>query len=334
MDGNLDLHAWDGETVEHFVNFLYLNTYGTRRPEPLSRAVDFSDDTASNTNNTESRVHTPDTVCSDRTIQPEASLDGTEPRPLTPLSALRGSPDGGDNDVIYCGSTHMEDERLYCVVCPQETHNYHDTLLAHAMVYALAQSLDIDTLCRMAYHRLLVILDNLNPIATGSHVALNIVELLRYVYANTHGTGDTMRKLVSQFVALNFTAVQGTRAMKELVGRDGQLAVDLMEKVCRRLVASEDELAKSREEIASLGYVAKESRVAQQTIVEYRVKIERVEKALYTMTVSRDKLQQSLSDTLRKLSLAQTASGGSKVVGLPRGKAQNYGGVPEATTGW
>lgn len=295
----LDLQAWDGDTVQHLANFLYLHTYGTWKPEPLSPAVYLSEGTASDANNTESRVPTPDTTCSDGTIQPESTLDPNDPRPLTPLSALR---DSNYNDGIYCGSTHVEDERQYSVDFPQETHNYKNTLLAHAKVYALAQSLAIDTLCGMAYHRLLVILENFNPIAPGSHLALNIVELLHYVYDNTQGTGDKMRRLVSQFVALNFTAVQCTKEMKDLVGNDGQLAVAVMGKVCRRLVASEDELAQIT---TNLAHVKEKLGVEQQAVAGLKVRNDGAEKALQDMTMARDKLQQSLSDTMIKLGGAE-----------------------------
>lgn len=277
----LDLQSWDAETVGHFVNFLYLHTYGTVRPEPLSPGTDPSDGTASEATNTESRVHTPDTVRSDETIQQNSSLDRTTPRPLTPVNALWDSTDDGDDDESeYRGLTARTEEFLYCVNYPHETHSYRNTFLAHARLYFLAQSQDIDVLRRMAYNRLLLILGNIGPITPDSRVVVDILELLSYVSNNTEGKDDGMRNLVTQFAALNFHALQGKEEMSDLVRWDSQFAVDMMEKVRRRLVASEDERDRYRGISTSLEHVAEELRAEQENCTALKGRNASLEKDL------------------------------------------------------
>lgn len=188
----------------------------------------------------------------------------TRPRPLTPLENL-------DQDD---GSGACQDiaEDSYYTAYPQGTHDYHDVLFAHAKVYALAQYLHVDSLVSMAYQRLSIILGGLQPITPFPHTARSVVELLRYVYAHTEETGDRMRKLVSQFTALNYPAVEGTAEMEGLLRGGGQLVVDLMQKVCRRMVASEEQLNKSRE-IAAINVTAGEelrAARAKVTVLEDR----------------------------------------------------------------
>lgn len=268
-DRKYDLESWDSDTVGYLVNFLYLHTYATGEPEPLSSIVE---STASDTTGTQSRANTPDTVCSGSTIQPGDSLGETGPRPLTPLSGLRGELDNVD------GGCPVVAERSYAISHPQETHDYHSLLLAHGKVYALARSLHVDSLAGMAYQRLLAILDILQPITPGSHTARSVVELLRYVYADTEVTEDRMRKLVSQFTALNLPAMQGLEEMEGQLRGGGQLVVDLMEKVCRRMVASEEALDKSSEIACEMAagdaLVREELRVERERVMVLESKIE------------------------------------------------------------
>lgn len=205
-DGIFNLKSWDGETVAHFVNFLYLQTYVVPGPQPPLPTVGVPVESASNT------------------------------RPLAPSSGLRDRPNDGDKDGPDSGHS-----------CPQEANDYHNVLLGHAKVYALAQSLDVNILSSMAYHHLLEILESLHPVAQDSRVRLNAVELLAYSYAHTNDKGDPIRILASQFVALNFTAIQDLEEMNQMMRSGGQLTVDLMGKVSRRLVAGEKALDDQRE---------------------------------------------------------------------------------------
>lgn len=265
-DGIFDMRSWDGETVGHFVNFLYLQTYVVPGSQPLSPIVGAPVETASDTTGTRSQVSTPGTICSNNSTQRDLALDANDRRPLTPLSGLRVHPNEGNSDGPDSG--HF---------CPQEANDHHNVLLAHAKVYALSQSLEVHILSSMAYHRVLGILESLHTITPDSHIRLNVVELLDYVYAHPD---YPMRKLVSQFVAWNFTAMQGLEEMKELMSRGGQLAVELMAKVSRRLVAGEKEINDQRE--ISKG-VTEQFRSEQVNVKVLQLSKERLEKSVKDM---------------------------------------------------
>lgn len=310
----LDLQSWDAKTVGHFVNFLYLHTYGTVKPEPLSPGTDLSDGTASEATNTESRVHTPDTVRSDETIQPDASLDRPIPRPLTPVHALWDSTDDANDESEYCSSTARKEESLYCVNYPHETHSYRNTFLAHARLYSLAQSLDMDVLCRMAYNRLLHILGNIEPFTPGSPVVIDILELLSYVSNNTEGKDDGMRNLVTQFAALNFPALQGTEMMNDLVRWDSQFAVDMMEKVRRRLVASEDERDRYRGISTSLEHVTEKLRAEQENCTALKGRNASLENDLEDMRLAKRNQEQVTSDMTGRATAVDEDKDGAKAI--------------------
>lgn len=216
-----DLQSWNSDTVGHLVNFLYLGTYDVPHPEPHSVPEASSDSPTTATN---SRVHTPDTE------HDEEQDYTTDSQPSTPVSAVCVTD-------IDCDSAPAVAEGDYHVLYPLETHNYHNVLLAHVRVYALAQSLSIDRLCRLAYRRLSLILSDLKPIATRSALATSVVELLRYVYTDVKPRADPMRRLVAQFVAQNFLVLRRTVALEVLVRGGGDLAADLMWQVSKRLLA-------------------------------------------------------------------------------------------------
>lgn len=228
VDGKYDLQSWDGKTVGYFVDYLYLRAYNVQNPEPLYPATSSPEGTVSDTTEALSRSDTPDT------IQGERSQDSTYPRALTPIQYLLDSFDSEDH-----GGFPREDVNHGDSLATQD---YRWVMFAHAKVYALAQSLGIDDLQRMAYRELAGVLAGFEPAVEGSVVATSSIEIMRYVYSKCHSAGDPMRNLVTQFAALNFPALQRMEGMKEVLGGGGELAVDLFEKLCRRLVATEGQL--------------------------------------------------------------------------------------------
>lgn len=231
VDGKYDLQSWDGKTVGYFVDYLYLGAYNVQNQEPLYPATSSPEGTVSDTTEALSRSDTPDTVQADR------SPDLTYPRALTPIQYLLDSFDAEDHR--GAGGFPREDIDHADSLAPQD---YRWVMFAHAKVYALAQSLGIDDLQRMAYRELAGVLAGFEPAVEGSVVATSSIEIMRYVYSKCHSAGDPMRNLVTQFAALNFPALQRMDGMKEVLGGGGELAVDLFEKLCRRLVATEDQL--------------------------------------------------------------------------------------------
>lgn len=240
VNGKFDLEAWDGETVGYFVDFLYLRGYNVENQEPLCPAAGSPEGTVSDTTEETSRSDTPDT------IQPDSSQDPTHPRPLTPIQSLLDSFNAEDHGSLPRVDLGHADHGLHRLA----SHDYRGFMFAHAKVYALAQSLGIDELQRMAYRSLAGVLAGFESTVEGSVLATSSIEIMRYIYSKCHGPGDPMRNLVTQFAALNFLALQRIDRMKEVVSEGGELAVDLVAKLCRRLVATEDDLRCSRERYA------------------------------------------------------------------------------------
>lgn len=273
----------------HLVNFLYLQTYQTRKPEPFgSESSEGSDAAISDTTGTQSRVYTPETVRSDNTVQQGDSSGENEGRPLTPLHELRLLPGDERPHLGDDGLTPVESESSYSVIYPTETHNYGSVLLDHLKVYTLAEFLGMEVLRKMAYNRLLAILDDLKPITPGSPIVANVVELLRYVYAETNDTADPMRYLISQFAVLNLPALQGAPRLRELVRQNGNLAVDLIDKVCRRLVTSEDKLARSQQVCRNL---TDQLALEKHNFAVLKATNDRSEKALKDVAMAKNEME-------------------------------------------
>lgn len=242
IDRKIDLKEWDGDTVGRFVEFLYVGHYDFPDPTPplVGPESIVSDDGAAqqdlNTPETAQSVVS-ETAQSDKTetIQPESPVG---PRPLTPLSQFDLQP---KSDVGEYLRPWPFDPALY---------DFGEVLLAHAKVYFLAQDQEVDALRRLAYQHLLLALKDIGSVEPSWQVAVNIVDLLRYSYSHMVSSGSSeepLQNLVSQFAALNFPALQGRNEMTLLIKEGGQLASDLMDKVCRRLVNSESGLREAAE---------------------------------------------------------------------------------------
>lgn len=245
----IELLDWDGDTVERFVDFLYLGDYQVPDPEPFIQtggsAVTPSEDLPREV------AYTPDNVRphSSLSLRSGTTLRGDESviepdRPLTPLWQLYESPvadQGQDNKL----------DRFFYNLDPSK-HDYQCALLAHAKLYCLAQYEEVEALEGLTLQRLLKTLMPLRPTESSPHLATNVVQLLKYVYRHTKPPGpasgeEPMRRIVSQFAALNFPALQGTEDMKGVIQEGGEFLNDVLNKVCRQLVHTENRLARSQE---------------------------------------------------------------------------------------
>lgn len=236
----IDLQEWDEATVGRFVEFLYVGHYQAPDPKhPLvgpesavSNDDDDDDDTCPQDFNTPATAQSvvSEAAQSDRTETIRSGSPPLGPRPLTPLSQFDLEPQNVLSDYLSPGPF---DPAVY---------DFGDVLLAHARVYFLAQDQEVDALRRLAYRHLLSTLRDIGSVEPGWRVGANIVELLRYVYSRTGSPGGLetpLRSLVLQFVALNFLALQSRDEMTGLIREGGELASDLMARVCKRLVNSE-----------------------------------------------------------------------------------------------
>lgn len=210
------LNDWDTDTVARLVEFLYTSDYPYPDPDLLG-------------------LSSPPST----TPWGSPTTPGCPPvtsRPLTPLDE--------------CLKKWMRPSRPYKVAdlqrlgpCDPAKFDYENVLLLHARVYALANYKAVQDLQTLALKRLLLVLQRLQPLELGSHIAGNVAEFASYVYANTvllSGSEDPLRKLTSHFLAMNVVAFQKEARAVKLMAEGGDLVSDVMAKVCIRIVDPKD----------------------------------------------------------------------------------------------
>lgn len=238
-DRKINLQEWDGDTVGRFVEFLYIGHYQvpnpTQRPESAVSEVGTGADTPATSQSGTVRSDSTETAREEYTT----TTSPMGPRPLTPLWQF-------SMELQSRAGPYMDREALE--VFGLESFNpavcdYGEVLLAHAKVYSLAQNQEVEALRKLSYKRLLSTLLRIGSVEPDWQVTIDFIALLRYVYSHTVlSPGDSeepLQKIVSQFAALNFPALQSRDEMTELIREGGKLASDLMNKVYKRLAHSE-----------------------------------------------------------------------------------------------
>lgn len=212
----INLRSWDSNTVARLVEFLYCRNYDYPDPAPLGPRVEHS--------------------LSEPLPPAQGGSEVTDHRrPLTPLADCSGS------SLPLDEPPRTDAQRLHPFHPPD--YDLGGMLLVHAKVYALASSKSIIPLQTLSLRRLLLVLLRLHPLQPKSHTLKNIVDFASFVYASNisvnidylTGSEEPLRKLTSQFIALNFVAFQSEQRAVELIAEGGDLVVDVMAKVCRRL---------------------------------------------------------------------------------------------------
>lgn len=212
----IDLGDWDSDTVARLVEFLYCRNYDYPDPAPLGPHAEHS----------LSEPPPPIQVASEAT---------DHRRPLTPLPDCLGS------TLLLDEAPRTDEQRLHRF--HPSDYDFGGILQAHAKVYALASSKSIVPLQTLALRRLLLILVRLHPLQPKSRTVKDIVDFASVVYESklSVNTGylvraeEPLRKLTSQFIALNFVAFQSEPRAVEVIVDGGELVKDVMAKVCRRL---------------------------------------------------------------------------------------------------
>ncbi|KAL0631728.1 hypothetical protein Q9L58_009403 [Maublancomyces gigas] len=212
----INLRDWNSDTVARLVEFLYCRNYDYPDPTLLEPRAEHS---------------------LSETVPPaQADSEVTDPRrPLTPLQDCLGS------SLALDEAPRTDAERIHSFD-PSDC-DFEGILLAHAKVYALANSKSVITLQTLALRRLLLTLSHLHPLQPHSHISKNIVDFARYVYASKlsmitdylGSSEESLKKLTSQLIALNFAAFQSEPRAVELIAEGGDLVRDVMAKVSRRL---------------------------------------------------------------------------------------------------
>lgn len=227
-EGKINLVGWDGDTVGRLVEFLYTGDYTYPEPMPLEKQGQ-QDLKApeSSPSHPKDGTDTGETVRADSPSR-ESLLYST--RPLTPLN------EQCRNDTPNTNGPKPDAAVVLGTFDPAD-HDYKEVILSHAKVYALAHYKSITPLRTLALGRFKTALYRLHPIQPNSHSASTVAHLARYVYGNTDylaNSEEALRRVVSSFVAMNILALQTTKGgVIDLVGEGGDLAKDIMAKVCR-----------------------------------------------------------------------------------------------------
>lgn len=217
----INLDDWDKDTVGRLVEFLYTGNYSYPDPDPASVVSD----------------RTPAAVRA-RSLRDRSPDESSRSRPLTPLEQCLPR--------CFTENRKTDAERLSGFA--PEHHEYREPLLAHAAVYALACYKDIHPLQCLALRRLVMTLSAISPVRGNARLPPGIIDVVRYVYAHTdalRSSEEPLRRVVAQFAALNFPALQTKPEFAELLTEGGDFVTDLMAKVSRRLVAAEKGLGVS-----------------------------------------------------------------------------------------
>lgn len=187
----VDLPQWGGETVARVLEFLYRGRYAY--PDPSRRLPDS--------------------------------------KPVVTLSVggeeARSSPPGEEPD----GATdeHVETARERLPRFDPTVHNYAEALLAHVQVYKLAQTGSISRLLPLALKHISDTLSCFSEPSLRSTPLLvhTVIYLARYMYNNISEPG-AHRKLLAQFIARNFAALNTTSSLRDLLAEGGPPVMDIM----------------------------------------------------------------------------------------------------------
>ena len=134
--------------------------------------------------------------------------------------------------------------------------NFEDTLLAHAKLYSLADYMLLPVLQAHAFQRTKAVLlfmhtyylPLLGPYSSpfNQPVIVNIITVIRYVYANTVrlvSEEEPLRELISTFVALNYDQFgDNGRVVRKFMGQGGDFQEELHDKMRINVLAMKEEL--------------------------------------------------------------------------------------------
>lgn len=211
----IHLTDWNSDTVAQLVEYFYTNDYSY--PDPIHLNPD----------------PTPSVNALDPVV-PGAEAPAVPPdpgRPLTPFGEYFRASMPPERAMPLTDS-----ERLQKFDPAQ--FDFENVLLTHAMLYVLANYKGIEKLQTLALKRLLLVLSRLHPLQPGSHIARNVAEFAKYVYANTYchsRSEEPLRKHTSHYIALNMGQFQSVTEGLELMAEGGDFIRDVMPKICRRL---------------------------------------------------------------------------------------------------
>lgn len=282
LERRITWEEWDEDSVARFLEWLYTGDYSWPYPTnmepqtptkgPINHEVESSNGLSSGTMSKPSTEGSMPAIDGTKSADPVFdSLTGfatetssnraskqkhphrsrsSQIRPLTPIGSL-------DYDVPKNPSKPNQEKKFDlwnldgARSSPQM--DYETTLLAHAKLYTMANCFLLAELRNLALQQLqicLIALDNPTP---ESHIVSNITTLIQYVYANTvrlKKKEEPMRKLVTTYVAAQFTALRGNDFM-QLLMEGGEIVDDVLTKLRRRIASYEAETESQKKNFTS-----------------------------------------------------------------------------------
>ena len=160
----------------------------------------------------------------------DAILESCNVRPLTPLGSCVGL--APITTMRKTAGGLFEDQEF-----PYESYSYQAPLLTHAEVYAFADYHGLLGLQQLALQRTVQTLRKIE--CSAAYAAQELSEVIKFIYDNVPAKGDDedpMRKLLSQFAAINYTSLLHG-SFRALYVRGGDFTLDLGKKLLRRLSA-------------------------------------------------------------------------------------------------
>lgn len=171
-------------------------------------------------------------------------------RPLTPIKNL-------DYDVFKNPSKANQEKKFelwnFHGVRFSPQLNYETTLLAHAKFYIMVNCFLLTKLKNLTLQQLQIRLIALDNPSSDSQMMFNITILIQYVYANTvrrKKKKKSMRKLITIYVAFQFTALRKNEFMQLLI-KGGDIVDDVLTKLKRRIASYEAKTESQKKNFAS-----------------------------------------------------------------------------------
>ena len=285
VERQIKMEDWDADTINRLVEWLYAGKYSSPCPEKASSGdvtaivgkqtpaeIPYTDQALADAessslgsyvvSDSESDLSSDLSSDSDSDSEFESDPDLAELASIFGSSPEKHSASEADHDSRRCIPATPKsplDFKGWLKRCatPSNTMNFEPSLLAHAKMYCLANYMMLPALRELALKHVAVLLSHVHPIDTGSPAVMNLIVLIRYVYANTCTPGkgeDPLRKYLCCFTANNAAAFRD-KAGTEVLGlmmEGGDFTADVWRKTRANLGVSNRKVTFLKSEVKRL----------------------------------------------------------------------------------
>ena len=263
VNRTIKLPEWDADTVGRLLEWLYMGDYHSPLPEsPPSSRIDQQKQVVSQNNQelTAGEIAIIEDFGKDITIG-AGNLNAQPEQQLVPISDQHF----GEHQYEH---RHFSLEHLshWGQDCTFANRNlFFESLFVHAKVYCLANYMLLPGLQALAFDNLKQLLLLLEPLKPKAPAVSTLVNLVKYVYANTNRPQkgeEPLQRLLTTFIAQNASSfIDNKRSLevRRLMEEGGDFTVDVWAKASTRIgwleFTMEDlkiELMKTKDEVRRL----------------------------------------------------------------------------------